>query len=227
MNAWKRINLTFLLLLVLGLAPFGAAVAQIKVTAAMPASAVQGTISLDVVVSGSGFNSSAKVQYFVSGTTNPGGITVWSVRVNSSNELVTTIDVADTADLASFDIIVTLDSGRKGKGTTLFSVKAKPNGTVTPTYPPARYWHAFASNGGDTTGTSRLYMFGGITGSGADLMTAYMLALGKDLLGSVVVTVFTSNLLDKVVTALLAWGIVKTLPERTVSRLSRIDSVAT
>ncbi len=73
----------------------------------------------------------------------------------------------------------------------------------------------------------RLYMFGGITGSGADFMTAYMLALGKDLLGSVVVTVFTSNLLDKVVTALLAWGIVKALPERTVSRLSRIDSVAT
>jgi energy-coupling factor transport system substrate-specific component len=73
----------------------------------------------------------------------------------------------------------------------------------------------------------RLYMFGGITGSGADFMTAYMLALGKDLFGSVVVTVFTSNLLDKVVTALLAWGIVKALPERTVSRLSRFDSVAT
>jgi energy-coupling factor transport system substrate-specific component len=73
----------------------------------------------------------------------------------------------------------------------------------------------------------RLYMFGGITGSGADFMTAYMLALGKDLFGSVVVTVFTSNLLDKVVTALLAWTIVKALPERTVSRLSRINSVAT
>jgi energy-coupling factor transport system substrate-specific component len=73
----------------------------------------------------------------------------------------------------------------------------------------------------------RLYMFGGITGSGADFMTAYMLALGKDLFGSVVVTVFTSNLLDKVVTALLAWGIVKALPERTVSRLSRINSAAT
>lgn len=73
----------------------------------------------------------------------------------------------------------------------------------------------------------RLYMFGGITGSGADFLTAYMLALGKDLFGSVVVTVFTSNLLDKVVTAMLAWGIVKALPERTVSRLSHIDSVAT
>lgn len=66
----------------------------------------------------------------------------------------------------------------------------------------------------------RLYMFGGITGSGADFMTAYLLALGKDLFGSVVVTVFTSNLLDKVVTALLVWGIIRALPERTRNRLS-------
>jgi energy-coupling factor transport system substrate-specific component len=73
----------------------------------------------------------------------------------------------------------------------------------------------------------RLYMFGGITGSGADFMTAYMLALGKDLFGSVVITVFTSNLLDKVVTALLAWGIVKALPERTANRLSRVKSATT
>lgn len=73
----------------------------------------------------------------------------------------------------------------------------------------------------------RLYMFGGITGSGADFMTAYMLALGKDLFGSVVVTVFTSNLLDKVATALLAWGIVKALPERKLRSFSRINSVTT
>ena len=64
----------------------------------------------------------------------------------------------------------------------------------------------------------RLYMFGGITGSGADFLTAYMMALGKDLFGSVVVTVFMSNLLDKIVTAALVWGIVKTLPARTTSR---------
>lgn len=71
----------------------------------------------------------------------------------------------------------------------------------------------------------RLYMFGGITGSGADFITSYMLALGRDLFGSVVVTVFTSNLLDKIVTALLSWGIVKALPRRTVDRLPRINAV--
>ena len=73
----------------------------------------------------------------------------------------------------------------------------------------------------------RLYMFGGITGSGADFITSYMLALGKDLFGSVVVTVFTSNLVDKVVTAVLAWGIVKSLPLRTMSRLPKAKSVVT
>jgi energy-coupling factor transport system substrate-specific component len=66
----------------------------------------------------------------------------------------------------------------------------------------------------------RLYMFGGITGSGADFVTAYMLALGKDLFGSVVVTVFTSNVIDKVVTAVLAWGIIKALPQRITTRFS-------
>jgi hypothetical protein len=161
MNTWKRFVIALLALLALGVVPAGAALAQVKVTAATPSSAYQGTYSLDVVVSGSGFNNSAKVQYFVSGTTNPGGITVKKVTFRSSSELVTTIDVADTANLASFDIVVTLDSGRKGKGTTLFSVKVKPNEEPVLTYPPARVMQSFTSNGGTTAATSRLYMFGG------------------------------------------------------------------
>lgn len=64
----------------------------------------------------------------------------------------------------------------------------------------------------------RLYMFGGITGSGADFAMAYLLALGRDLFGSVVVTVFTTNVIDKVATAVLVWGIVKSLPERAAAR---------
>ena len=116
MNAWKRITLTCFSLLVLGLAPIGAAFAQVKVTAATPASAYQGTISLDVVVSGSGFDPSAKVQYFVTGTTNPGGITVTKVVFRKSTEMVTTIDVADAADLANFDIQVTLEQRPQGQG---------------------------------------------------------------------------------------------------------------
>ena len=160
MNAWKRTVLACLSLLVLGLAPVGAAFAQVKVTSATPSSAYQGTISLDVVVNGSGFDSSARAEYFVSGTTSFGGITVKKVVFRKSTEIVTTIDVAEGAVLANFDIQVTLDTGRKGKGTTLFAVKAKPTDSA-PTYPPARDSHGFTSNGGMTTGTSRLYMFGG------------------------------------------------------------------
>jgi energy-coupling factor transport system substrate-specific component len=72
----------------------------------------------------------------------------------------------------------------------------------------------------------KLYMFGGISGTGADFFTAYMLALGNNLFGSVVVTVFTANLLDKVVTALIAWGVVKAMPERTTARFPGVQSVS-
>ena len=172
MSTWKRIALACLSLLAMGFAPAGAALAQVKVTAATPSSAYQGT-SLEVVVSGSGFDRSAKVQYFVSGTTNPGGITVRQVVYRSSSELVTTIDVADTALLAGFDIQVTLDSGRKGKGTTLFSVRAKPNDPPpAPTYPAARAWHSFTSNGGSVFATPKLYMYGG-AGSDAQVVPDY------------------------------------------------------
>jgi hypothetical protein len=129
MNAWNKTVFACLTLAVLAFAPFGSAKAQVRVTAATPSSTYQGTVALDVVVSGSGFDPSAKVQYFVTGTTNPGGISVRKVSFRSSKELVTTIDVSDAALLAYYDIQVTLDSGRKGKGTTLFSVRLK-NGTT-------------------------------------------------------------------------------------------------
>lgn len=71
----------------------------------------------------------------------------------------------------------------------------------------------------------RLYMFGGLTGSGADFITAYFLALGRDLFGAVIIQVISSNLVDKVVTALLSWGIVKALPDRFASRFPGADNV--
>lgn len=71
----------------------------------------------------------------------------------------------------------------------------------------------------------RVYMFGGITGSGADFITAYLMATGRDLFSAVVITVITDNLIDKVVTSLLAWGIVKGLPRRFTSRFPRASAV--
>ena len=54
------------------------------------------------------------------------------VRWVKSTKLVATIDVADTAVVNKFDIEVTLDSGRKGKGTTLFSVLKKAVAALDP-----------------------------------------------------------------------------------------------
>ncbi len=71
----------------------------------------------------------------------------------------------------------------------------------------------------------RVYMFGGVTGSGADFITAYLLATGRDLFSAVIITVITDNLIDKVVTALLAWAIVKGLPKRFTARFPRVNTV--
>lgn len=96
-----------------------------QVTSADPSSALQGTVSLDVTITGNGFDNSAQVQFLVTGTTNPGGISVKNVSVRSAKKLVATIEVADTAVVNKFDIEVRLSNGRKGKGTTLFAVQAK------------------------------------------------------------------------------------------------------
>lgn len=66
----------------------------------------------------------------------------------------------------------------------------------------------------------KLYMFGGISGTGADFLTAYLLTLGKNLFGSVVLTIITANLLDKVVTAVLVFFVVKNLPQKTTNNFS-------
>jgi len=71
----------------------------------------------------------------------------------------------------------------------------------------------------------RVYMFGGVTGSGADFVTAYFLAVGRDLFSSVLITVITSNLIDKVVTAVLAWIIINSLARRLAARFPRTDAV--
>src|SRR5262245_54152915 len=120
---------------VLALMPLAFATAQqVSVTAADPSSALQGTVSLDVEVTGSGFNNTANVKFFVTGTADTGGITVKKVSVGSAKKLIATIDIADSAVVNKFDIEVALSNGRKGKGTTLFAVQAK--GKPQPPAPP-------------------------------------------------------------------------------------------
>ena len=64
----------------------------------------------------------------------------------------------------------------------------------------------------------RAYLFGGATGSGADFVVAYFNAIGSKLLESVAITVLGVNLADKVISALIAWLIVRGLAERTRSQ---------
>ena len=71
----------------------------------------------------------------------------------------------------------------------------------------------------------RSYLFGGATGSGADFVVAYLHAMGSDLQESVAVTVLGTNLLDKLLTALIAWGLVRRLPQRTLRHFPQMAAV--
>ncbi len=155
MNALTKLASTAFALVVLLLAPVGVTLAQVKVTAATPASTYQGTVDLDVVVNGSGFDSTAKVQFLVSGTINPGGVSVKKVVFKNSGELVATIDVDAAASIANFDIIVKLDSGRKGKGTTLFTIQAK---TADPCAASSLVFPAFAYQRQNSSNSWTIYV---------------------------------------------------------------------
>ena len=151
MNALKQLARSMAFLVLLAFSPIGTAATPIKVTTATPASTYQGTVGLDVVVNGSGFDNTAKVQFLVSGTTNPGGVVVKKVAFRNSGEVVATIDVADTANIANFDIVVMLSDGRKGKGTTLFAVQSKADACTGATA-------TFVFSKGATNATKTLYL---------------------------------------------------------------------
>lgn len=106
--------------------------AQIQVTGTNPSAAPQGSVNLNVTITGSGFKKGATTQWFVTGTTNPGGVTVNSTSFNGSTQLTANITISDTANIANFDVQVT-SAGRTGKGTELFAVTAKgtPIGCLT------------------------------------------------------------------------------------------------
>lgn len=101
------------------------AAAQIQVTSTNPTSAAQGTININVTVNGNGFKKGAKAQWFVTGTTNPGGVTVNSTSFVSSSQLTANLTVSSTATISGFDVQVTNADGRTGKGTDLFAVIQK------------------------------------------------------------------------------------------------------
>jgi energy-coupling factor transport system substrate-specific component len=70
-----------------------------------------------------------------------------------------------------------------------------------------------------------VYLFGGITGSGSTLITAYLMATGQGLFESVLSTNFIVEPIDKIATSLLAWLIIRSLSIRYISRFSRAENV--
>src|SRR5438094_6579780 len=101
------------------------ATAQIQVASTNPSAAPQGTINLDIAITGNGFKQGAKAQWFVTGTTNPGGVTVNSTTFKGSTQLTANITVAPDAVINGFDIVVRNADGRTGKGTDRFAVTQK------------------------------------------------------------------------------------------------------
>jgi len=113
--------LLLLFLTYVGAASYASAL-TITVTSANPNSAPQGAVNLNVTVNGNGFKKGATAKWFVTGTTNPGGVTVNSTAFVSSSQLTASITVAQNAVVSKFDIVVTNADGRTGKGTELFAV---------------------------------------------------------------------------------------------------------
>jgi hypothetical protein len=107
------------------------ATAQIQVNSTNPNTASQGTTNLNVTVSGSGFKKGAKAQWFVSGTTNPGGVTINSTTFNSSSQLTANITISTTAVTSGFDVVVTNTDGRTGVGRDAFTVTQSFSYNVT------------------------------------------------------------------------------------------------
>ena len=105
---------------------------SVTVTAANPPYGDQGTVNLDVQITGTGFDGSAKAQWRLTGDTVPSP----QIKVNrttfvSSTQLVANIDIAAHATIASYDIAVVLSGGKKGIGNELFLVTtAQPIGSL-------------------------------------------------------------------------------------------------
>jgi len=125
-RATYRPPIILALLMVTAVVLANTASAQISVTSATPNSATQGTINLNITVGGNGFTAGAQAQWFISGTKNPGGVTVNSTAFVNSNTLTANITVSSTAYVGNFDIVVKNTNGRTGKGSELFAVKTPP-----------------------------------------------------------------------------------------------------
>jgi len=111
------------------------------VNSVAPDSSSQGT-TLDVHVFGAGFTNGAAATWQLNGVANPNKVKTNATTVISSTELVANITIADTADVASWDVQVALVGGKKGIGTELFAVtrRGPPADSTTGTTDAGAQW---------------------------------------------------------------------------------------
>lgn len=70
------------------------------------------------------------------------------------------------------------------------------------------------------------YVFGGVTGSGTDAVTAFFRGIGLGILPSSFAQGVSSDPLDKAISFLVVWLIVRALPMRFVARFPRAQDLA-
>lgn len=98
------------------------------VSAAEPAMAPRDT-TLDVKVSGSGFDRGSRVDFAVAGVVEP-KLRINSTTFRNSAELIANVSVASDAPLVTYDVMVTTTRGKKGIGSEMFLVtEANPSTT--------------------------------------------------------------------------------------------------
>lgn len=73
---------------------------------------------------------------------------------------------------------------------------------------------------------TRVLVFGGITPTSVGAITSILIASGQGLWQSVIEATFITNLIDKVITALVAFGLAKALPARTLASFPRTENLS-
>jgi Tol biopolymer transport system component len=101
-----------------------------SVTATNPDSATQDT-TLDVIVSGSGFDQGSQAQWAIAGVPST-KVHTNSTQFVTSRKLIANITIAVDADTGLYDVIVTASTGKKGIGSELFAIKAHKNASADP-----------------------------------------------------------------------------------------------
>ena len=136
MNLRQQFPILFLFTLALGLlsVSMDLAAGPLKVKSASPNFGTQGDTPFPVVIKGQGFTNANRVKFLVNNSTNTGGVGVDLISVDDDETITVQVNIPLGATIGDYDIEVQLNNGRKGKGTTLFSVKQIGGGNQHPTF---------------------------------------------------------------------------------------------